>query len=234
MDVEVKQCVPVDVAKVARDVDHLFHAPIQTANALLTVGEMPVALGDLTQLVHSLSRAVSEVFSALHFNCVHSRHPMKLEPFGNSRTAKIVLVDDNQDEFFPTPEDFDAASLRVNLQHADNGEKCLQHLRKQGGYPDAYTPDLILLDMHMPVMDGYAVLSGTFKNEKLRQLPMVELTTSYEEADICRMHELRCNSYTPEPVDFDNFLKTNIQLTGYRQTLVAMPCGSHPRARISP
>ena len=159
---------------------------------------------------------------------------MKLEPLGNSRTAEILLVDDNEDDVFTTREDFDAARVRVNLQHADNGEKCLQYLRKQGGYLDACTPDLILLDMHMPVMDGYAVLSETVKNEKLRQLPAVESTTSSEEAGICRMHGLHCNSYTPEPVDFDNFLKTNIQLTGYRQTLVAMPCGSHPRARVTP
>jgi len=49
-DAEVKQCVPVDLAEVARDVNYLFHAPIQTANASLTVGEMPVVLGDLKQL----------------------------------------------------------------------------------------------------------------------------------------------------------------------------------------
>ena len=159
---------------------------------------------------------------------------MKLEPLGNSRTAEILLVDDNEDNVFTTREDFDAARVRVNLQHADNGEKCLQYLRKQGGYLDACTLDLILLDMHMPVMDGYAVLSGTVMNEKLLQLPIVELTTSYEDADIYKMHGLGCNSYTPEPIDFDNFLQTNTQLTGYRPMLVAMPYGSHPRARVSP
>ena len=159
---------------------------------------------------------------------------MKLEPLGNSHTAEILLVDDNEDNVFTTREDFDAARVRVNLQHADNGEKCLQYLRKQGGYLDACTPDLILLDMHTPVMDGFEVLSAIVKDEKLRQLPVVELSTSYEAADIHRMHGLRCNSYTSEPVDFDNFLQTNTQLTSHLLPLVAMPFGSHPQARVTP
>ena len=153
---------------------------------------------------------------------------MKLEPLGNSRIAEILLVDDNEDDVFLTREAFDAASLRVNLHHVDNGEKCLQYLRKQGGYSDACTPDLILLDMHMPVMDGYEVLSEIVKDDKLRHLPVVVLTTSYEAADIHRMYGLRCNSYITKPVDFDNFVKTIAQLTGYWLTVVVMPDGSHP------
>ena len=159
---------------------------------------------------------------------------MKLKPLGNSRIAEILLVDDNEDDVFLTREACDASSLRMNLQHVDNGEKCLQYLRKQVGYLDACTPDMILLDMPMLVIDGYKVLSEIVKDEKLRQLPVVELSTSYEAADIHRMHGLRCNSYTSEPVDFDNFVKTNAQLTSHWLTLVAMPFGSHPQARVTP
>ena len=159
---------------------------------------------------------------------------MKLEPLGIRRIAEILLVDDNEDDVFLTREACDASSLRMNLQHVDNGEKCLQYLRKQGGYLDACTPDLILFDMHTPVMDGFEVLSAIVKDEKLRQLPVVERSTSYEAADIHRMHGLRCNSYTSEPVDFDNFLQTNTQLTSHWLTLVAMPFGSHPQARVTP
>ena len=159
---------------------------------------------------------------------------MKLEPLGNSRIAEILLGDDNEEDVFLTREVCDAAGLRVNLQHVDNGEKGLQSLRKPGGYLDACTPDLILLDTHTPVMDGYEVLSAIVKDEKLRQLPVVELSTSYEAADIHRMHGLRCNSYTPEAVNFDNFVKTNAQLVGHWLTLVVTPCGSHPSARVTP
>ncbi|MBC7600261.1 MAG: response regulator [Polaromonas sp.] len=143
---------------------------------------------------------------------------MKLEPLGNSRIAEILLVDDNEDDVLLTREACDAAGLP----------------RKQVGYLDAYTPDMILLDMPMPVIDGYEVLSEIVKDEKLQYLPAVELSTSYAAADIHRMDGLRCNSYTPEPLDFDNFVKTNAQLVDHWLTLVVTPCGSHPSARVTP
>lgn len=151
---------------------------------------------------------------------------MKLEPLGTSRIAEILLVDDNEDDVFLTREAFEAASLRVNLQHVDNGEKCLQYLRKQGAYAGASTPDLILLDIHMPVMDGYEVLSEIVKDDSLRHLPVVVLSTSYEAADIHKMYGLRCSSYITKPVDFDNFVKTIGKLTGYWLTVVVMPDAS--------
>ncbi|MDP3357221.1 MAG: response regulator [Polaromonas sp.] len=154
---------------------------------------------------------------------------MKLEPLANSRIAEILLVDDNEDDVFLTREAFDAASLRVNLQHVDNGEKCLQYLRKQGPYAGASTPDLILLDMHMPVMDGYEVLSEIVKDVKLHHLPVVVLSTSYEAADIHKMYGLRCSSYINKPVDFESFVKAISQLAGYWLTVVVVPGagGSH-------
>ena len=148
---------------------------------------------------------------------------MKITPIAESRIAEILLVDDNEDDVYLTREAFDAASLRVNLHHVDNGEKCLQFLRKQGPYANVPSPDLILLDMHMPVMDGHEVLKEIVKDDKLRHLPVVVLTTSYEAADIQKMYGLRCSSYITKPVDFDNFVKAIGQLAGYWLTVVVMP-----------
>ena len=148
---------------------------------------------------------------------------MRVTPIAESRIAEILLVDDNEDDVYLTREAFDAASLRVNLHHVDNGEKCLQFLRKQGPYANVPSPDLILLDMHMPVMDGYEVLKEIVKDDKLRHLPVVILTTSYEAADIQKMYGLRCSSYITKPVDFDNFVKAIGQLAGYWLTVVVMP-----------
>lgn len=148
---------------------------------------------------------------------------MKIKPLCESRIAEILLVDDNEDDVFLTREAFDAAALKVHLNHVDNGQKCLQYLRKQGPYADAATPDLVLLDMHMPVMDGYEVLSEIVKDEKLHHLPVVVLTTSYEAADIQRMYGLRCSSYITKPVDFGNFVKAIAQLAGYWLTVVVVP-----------
>lgn len=148
---------------------------------------------------------------------------MKVSPIANSRIAEILLVDDNEDDVFLTREAFEGAGLRVNLQHVDNGEKCLQYLRKQGAYADVPTPDLILLDMHMPLMDGYEVLSEIVKDDALRHFPVVVLTTSFEAADIQKMYNLRCSSYITKPVDFDNFVKAIGQLAGYWLTVVVVP-----------
>jgi two-component system, chemotaxis family, response regulator Rcp1 len=148
---------------------------------------------------------------------------MKVRPIGETRIAEILLVDDNEDDVFLTREAFAAASLRVNLHHVDNGEKCLQYLRKEGPYAGVPGPDLILLDMNMPVMDGHQVLSEIVKDDRLRHLPVVVLTTSYEAADIQKMYGLRCSSYITKPVDFDKFVKSIGQLAGYWLTVVVTP-----------
>ena len=148
---------------------------------------------------------------------------MRIEPIAKTRIAEILLVEDNEDDVFLTREAFDAASLRVNLHHVGDGEKCLQFLRKQGEYANKPAPDLILLDMHMPVMDGHEVLSAIVADEQLHHFPVVVLTTSYEAADIQKMYKLRCNSYITKPVDFDNFVNAIGKLAGYWLTVVVMP-----------
>ncbi|NQW93393.1 MAG: response regulator [Polaromonas sp.] len=153
---------------------------------------------------------------------------MKITPIRDSRVAEILLVDDSEDAVFLTREAFDVAKLRVNLKNVDNGLKCLQFLRKEGPYGDAPTPDLILLDIHMPVMNGYEVLSEIVKDDKLKHLPVVILTTSYEAADIHKMYALRCSSYITKPVDFDDFVKAISQLASYWLTTVVVPDSTHP------
>jgi len=148
---------------------------------------------------------------------------MRVNPIAGSREAEILLVEDNEDDVFLTREAFDAAHLRVRLHHVDNGEKCMRFLRKEGEYADVPSPDLILLDMHMPVMDGYEVMTEIVKDAKLRHYPVVVLTTSYEAADIQKMYGLRCNSFITKPVDFDSFVKAIGQLAGYWLTVVVVP-----------
>ena len=148
---------------------------------------------------------------------------MKISPLADSRVAEILLVEDNEDDVFLTRSAFEASGLRVKLHHVDNGEKCLKFLRKEVPYVDTPFPDLILLDMHMPVMSGYDVLNEIVKDEKLRHVPVVILTTSNEAADVQKMYALRCSSYITKPVNFDNFVKAIGQLSGYWLTVVVVP-----------
>lgn len=147
----------------------------------------------------------------------------KIECVARGRIASILLVEDNDDDVYLTHEAFEAGGLRVNLHHVDNGVKCLQFLRREGIYSDAPAPDLILLDMHMPLMNGHEVLAEIVKDPHLQHLVVVVLTTSREASDIRKMYNLRCNSYITKPVDFNSFTKLISELTGYWLTVVKLP-----------
>jgi CheY-like chemotaxis protein len=135
----------------------------------------------------------------------------------------VLLVEDNEDDVYLTQRAFKAAKFVVNLHHVNNGKKCMAFLRKQPPYADVPTPDLILLDLNMPVMDGREVLAEIVKDEALRHLPVVVLTTSYEAEDVQKMYKLRCNSYITKPVDFEKFAEAVKKIEDYWLTVVVLP-----------
>jgi len=139
------------------------------------------------------------------------------------RTAEILLVEDNEADVVLTRESFQRGKLKVNLHHVENGEECMAFLRKEGQYVSAPTPDLILLDLNMPVMDGREVLAEMVKDESLCHLPVVILTTSADEHDVLNMYRLRCSSYATKPVDFDQFQRVIQGIEEYWFTVVALP-----------
>lgn len=141
----------------------------------------------------------------------------------SGRIAEILLVDDNEDDVYLTRRAFKGVRMPVKLHHVDNGAKCLAFLRKEPPYADAPTPDLVLLDVNMPVMDGHEVLEEINGDDSLRHIAVVVLTTSAEETDIAAMYDLRCNSYVTKPVDFEKFQQMVRQLTDYWLDLVVLP-----------
>jgi len=143
------------------------------------------------------------------------------------RPAEVLLVEDNESDVVLTREGFKQARLAVNLHHVEQGEQCMSFLRKEGEFTDAPTPDLILLDLNMPVMDGREVMEELAKDKSLSHLPVVVLTTSDEERDILNMYKLRCSSYVTKPVDFGKFATAIRELTNYWFTLVVLPNNEH-------
>jgi len=128
-------------------------------------------------------------------------------PIRESRLAEVLLVEDNEDDVILTRQGFKHAKLVVSLHHVSNGEACMRFLRKQGEYANAPTPDIVLLDLNMPIMDGREVLAQIVADDELKHLPVVVLSTSSEAEDIKRMYQLRCSSYITKPVDFDQFVR---------------------------
>ena len=96
-------------------------------------------------------------------------------------------------------------------------------LRKQGEYASAPTPDMLLLDINMPRMGGREVLAEIVKDDSLKSLPVVVLSTSEEGEEILKMYKMRCNSYIVKPVDFDQFLKVIRSIGEYWFTVVVLP-----------
>jgi two-component system response regulator len=140
-----------------------------------------------------------------------------------TRAAEILLVEDNENDVILTRMAFEQAKLVIRLHHVQDGEQCLAFLRKQGQYAGAPTPDIILLDLNMPRMDGREVLAEISGDENLRHLPVVILTTSSAEQEILKMYKLRCSSYIIKPVDFEQFVRVIRLFNDYWLTIVVLP-----------
>lgn len=139
------------------------------------------------------------------------------------RPAEILLVEDSSIDFKLTSKAFERERFVVNLHHVENGVECLAFLRKEGKYADKPTPDLILLDINMPVMDGHEVLAELVKDDNLKHLPVVVLTSSEDERDVLQMYKLRCNAYLTKPVDANKFQDVIKMLNAFWLTVVVLP-----------
>ncbi len=120
--------------------------------------------------------------------------------------ARILVVDDNEDDVHLLREAVLLAGLEAEWHHTSNGVECLRFLHKEEAYSLAPAPDLILLDLNMPVMDGREALEQIMEDESLRHLPVVVLTTSSSPHDIRNMYSLGARSYLVKPIDFGAFV----------------------------
>jgi two-component system, chemotaxis family, response regulator Rcp1 len=152
----------------------------------------------------------------------------------NGRPAEILLAEDNDDDAELTRQAFRRTKLLVRLHRVNDGHKCLAFLRKEGEYQNVPTPDLLLLDLNMPKMNGRQVLAEMIKDENLKGLPVVILTTSEHEEEILKMYKMRCSSYIVKPVDFDQFLKVVRTITEYWFTVVVLPNASSTEQKAEP
>lgn len=142
------------------------------------------------------------------------------------RPAEVLLVEDNDNDVELTRLGFKHAKFAVNLHHVADGEECMAFLRKEGQYANAPIPDVVLLDLNMPRMDGYEVLEEINHDEGLSSLPVLVMTSSDADTDIIKSYKLHCSSYIVKPVGFDNFAKAIQSITDYWFTLVVLPVGA--------
>jgi two-component system, chemotaxis family, response regulator Rcp1 len=99
----------------------------------------------------------------------------------------------------------------------------MSYLRREGAYADAPRPDIILLDLNLPRMDGREVLRAVKDDETLRRIPVVVLTTSENEDDILRSYDLHANCYISKPVDFNRFITIVHTIENFWFSIVKLP-----------
>ena len=139
------------------------------------------------------------------------------------REPHVLMVEDNEDHAFLTAEAFADAAKDVRLHHVDTGEKCMAFLRRQSSYAESPRPDLILLDIHMPRMNGYEVMQAMMADPVLRSIPVVVMSTSAATEDVDRMYALGCNAYIVKPRDFEALAIAIGQLSDHWFGMVLLP-----------
>jgi two-component system, chemotaxis family, response regulator Rcp1 len=126
-------------------------------------------------------------------------------------SLEVLLVEDSPGDVRLTQEAFEATNMAVHLNVAVDGVEAMAFLRHENPYVNSRRPDLILLDLNMPRMDGREVLALIKKDDSLKTIPIVILTTSEAEGDIVKSYQLHANCYLCKPVQlsaFENLVKS--------------------------
>lgn len=142
---------------------------------------------------------------------------------GAVRPIEILLVEDDEGDVLLTTEALEASKVTNNMHVARNGEEALKFLRREQGYHDVSRPDIVLLDLNLPRIDGREVLAQIKSDPELRRIPIVVLTTSEAEEDILRSYDLHANAYVTKPVDFERFLEVIQSIDEFFVTVVRLP-----------
>lgn len=120
----------------------------------------------------------------------------------------ILLIEDNEDHAELVLRSFEANRVANKIYWVKDGEEALDYLFRRGEYADSTnspTPNLVLLDLRLPKVDGIEVLQEVKMDEVLKKIPVVVLTSSESERDICKAYTANANSYLVKPIDFEKF-----------------------------
>ena len=143
-----------------------------------------------------------------------------------AKPAVILLAEDDRGDQELTRRAWEEGKIRNDLRVVEDGEEALAYLYRRGKYKDPATsprPDLLLLDLNLPRVDGRQVLKKVRSDSNLRPMAVVVLTTSRQEEDILRSYELGCNSFITKPADMDQFIQVIHALEKYWFQTVALP-----------
>ncbi len=137
--------------------------------------------------------------------------------------VEILLVEDNPADAELAKIGLRSGKILNDVHVVEDGEQAMAFLRREGTYEDAPKPDLVLLDLNLPGMDGREVLQEIKNDAALRSIPVIVLTTSDAAPDIARAYENYASGYLTKPVDFTSFHELMAGLADYWFSLVRLP-----------
>ncbi len=139
------------------------------------------------------------------------------------KIINILLVEDNPGDVRLTQEVLKEGKILNVLNVVIDGEEALEYLHKEGKYATAELPDIILLDLNLPKIDGREVLEHIKKDPDLKRIPVIVLTTSDAQTDIIKMYDNHANCYITKPVDFGQFINVIKSIEDFWLTIVKLP-----------
>ncbi len=142
-----------------------------------------------------------------------------------NKPIEIMVIEDNPGDIRLIEEVFKDAQIKNNMQIAQDGEKALEMLRNKGEHSQDTRPDLILLDLNLPKMDGRELLKEIKEDENLKCIPVIILTTSNAQEDIIETYKNNANCYINKPFDFDQFIRVIKTIEEFWLNTVKLPSG---------
>ena len=139
------------------------------------------------------------------------------------RSLEILVVDDDDADALMISEALEAAGTRSTVRRVVDGQEALDYLHRVGRFAEAHRPDLILLDLNMPRLDGRETLAAIKSDESLKAIPVVILTTSGAAPDIVASYQRRANAYVTKPFGVDEFEATVRMIDRFFREVAALP-----------
>jgi len=137
-------------------------------------------------------------------------------------SLQILVVDDDDADALMISEALEGSEIPATVRRVADGREALDYLRREGRFAEARRPDLILLDLNMPGMDGRQTLAAIKSDERLKAIPVVILTTSGAAPDIAASYQHRANAYVTKPFGLDDFESTVRQIDRFYREVATL------------
>jgi len=154
---------------------------------------------------------------------MNNRNPATIKPTPTGRPINILLVEDDDIDVELIERTLEKDRVLNRLYRVKDGVEAMQFLQRTGEHADAERPDLVLLDLNMPRMDGRETLKRIKGNPELEMLPVVVFTSSDDERDVLASYKYKANSYVTKPIDLVKFREILHEIRNYWFCVVTLP-----------